>query len=190
MPSFSSVIPFFSLPNTCTSSSILPTPLHFLYAWWLSLSKMSWPVLYPKGILRSLHLCQRCVEGYYEWWCCIKLQIVSFCFGPYFEWKILELYTFVNNCIFSYYNIVSPYSAYRFINYALLSKGILLFSLNSTDITTLCGVCIFGLLASNSMWYSKSLKSPLPSKHPEYVHFVCSSLLTCGFISRSAFGLI
>ena len=35
-----------------------------------------------------------------------------------------------------------------------------------------------------------SLNSPVPSKHSEYIHFSCSLLLICGFISRSAFGLM
>ena len=70
----------------------------------------------------------RSVEGYDEWWCYIKLHIATFCFGSNFERKILELHTFVNTCIFSYFNIVlSMQWAYRFINYALLSNWILLF---------------------------------------------------------------
>ena len=34
----------------------------------------------------------------------------SFCFDSNFKRKILELYTFVNNCIFSYHNIVQSCS--------------------------------------------------------------------------------
>ena len=36
----------------------------------------------------------------------------------------------------------------------------------------------------------KCLNLPVPSKHSEYIHFSCSLLLICGFISRSAFGLM
>ena len=32
----------------------------------LPLSKMSWSIFHPRGILRRLHLSQRCVEGYDE----------------------------------------------------------------------------------------------------------------------------
>ena len=64
------------LPNTCTSSTILPTPLQFLYAWSIFLWRMSWPILYPKGILRSFaslpRVCRRL------WWV-MMLHQASYC---------------------------------------------------------------------------------------------------------------
>ena len=115
----------------------------------LPLSRMSWPFLHPKGILRSLHLSQRCVEGYGDWWCWILFWL---CF-----WKENFRTTyFVINYIFSYHNIVLTMQwPIGLITIPCFTIGSLY--INFTDNITPGGVGTPGL------WYSKSLNSPMSS---------------------------
>ena len=134
-----------------------------------------------RGILRNLYL-SKGVEGCYEWWWCIKLQIAISLFCIYFWRKNVELHNFVINCILLlllYWLTILWTSS--FMNHALFSNLILLFffSPKSTGNATLCGVCTLGLLGSNS---THQLNLPMSSQHSEYIHFMCSLLLICSIV--------
>ena len=91
--SYNSVIYFSLFQNTCTSSTVLLTPLQFLYAWSLSLKDVLTHPL-SKNIQELASLPKVCRM---LWWVVMLLLVLTLLF----EWKILELHIFVNNCILS-----------------------------------------------------------------------------------------